>query len=87
MKKEARKRDGVNACRSTLVTILIFSQVKDFIKNGTYKDVTISDKVFLCNKHHSMLRKEKTEHTCLNLTKKHYSWYLKGFSKCCVLEN
>ena len=79
MKKETAC-DGVMLGRSTLGNPWIFSQVKDFIKNGTYKDVTISDKVFLCNKHHSMLRKEKTEHTCLNLTKKHYSWYLKGFS-------
>ena len=65
----------INSC-----TILIFSQVKDFIKMELIKMLQYQIKVFLCNKHHSMLRKEKTEHTCLNLTKKHYSWYLKGFS-------
>ncbi len=72
--------DGVMLGRSTLGNPWIFRQIKDMVKFGKYKDVTLKDKVYLCNKHHSMLRREKTEHTCLNLTKKHYSWYLKGFS-------
>ena len=33
-----------------------------------------------CREHYELLKKDKTEHVCLNLTKKHFSWYLKGFN-------
>ena len=29
---------------------------------------------------YQLLKKDKSEKLCLNLTKKHFSWYLKGFS-------
>lgn len=71
--------DGVMLGRSTLGNPWIFRQIRDLEKYGKYNHASLKDKVDLCNKHHSLLRLDKTEQTCLNLTKKHYSWYLKGF--------
>ena len=71
--------DGVMLGRATLGNPWIFRQIRDLLKYGTYKQISLKDKIYLCNKHHSMLRESKGEQTCLNLTKKHYSWYLKGF--------
>ena len=71
--------DGVMLGRSTLGNPWIFRQIRDLEKYGKYSQASLKDKVDLCNKHHSLLRLDKTEQTCLNLTKKHYSWYLKGF--------
>ena len=72
--------DGVMLGRATLGNPWIFNQIRDFLKYGKYTKVTLEDKISLCNEHHFLLRKNKSEQTCLNLTKKHYSWYLKGFS-------
>lgn len=78
--KEETGCDGVMLGRSTLGNPWIFNQIRDFLKYGKYSKVTLEDKISLCNEHHFLLRKNKSEQTCLNLTKKHYSWYLKGFS-------
>ena len=43
-------------------------------------NITLKDRFDLCKKHYQLLKKDKTEHVCLNLTKKHFSWYLKGFN-------
>ena len=52
---------------------------EEFDPNKRYNKVSLREKIDLCNDHYSLLKKEKNENLCLNLTKKHYSWYLKGF--------
>ena len=73
------KCDGVMIARAALGNPWIFKQIKDLIETGSYSEATVSEKVDLCEKHYHLLREEKNETLCLNLTKKHYSWYLKNF--------
>ena len=71
--------DGVMIGRASLGNPWIFKQINSILKNKKYNKVSLREKIDLCNDHYSLLKKEKNENLCLNLTKKHYSWYLKGF--------
>ena len=73
------KCDAVMLGRASLGNPWIFKQIHDFIDNQEYSTIPIESIVELCNEHYRLLKKEKNEQLCLNLTKKHYSWYLKGF--------
>ena len=35
----------------------------------------------MCKKHFDLLKENKNETQCVNLSKKHFSYYLKGFNK------
>jgi len=71
--------NAVMIARATLGNPWIFKQIKDFRKTGNYKTISTKSRINLCKRHYQLLKKEKAEGLCLNLTKKHYSWYLKGF--------
>ena len=73
------KCDGVMIARAALGNPWIFKQINDLLEEGKYSEATVSEKVELCENHYHLLREEKNETLCLNLTKKHYSWYLKNF--------
>jgi len=77
--KEETGCDAVMLGRATLGNPWIFQQIKSLITKGSYSQASLKEKIKLCNDHHSLLRQNKNEQICLNLTKKHYSWYLKGF--------
>ena len=42
-------------------------------------DVNLNDILDTCISHYNLLKENKEERVCVNLTKKHSSWYLKGF--------
>ena len=42
-------------------------------------NITVRDRLDICKHHLQLLRQNKNENLALNLTKKHFSWYLKGF--------
>ena len=42
--------------------------------------VVLRERINICKRHYELLKEDKNDHVCLNLTKKHFSWYLKGFS-------
>ena len=71
--------DAVMIARDSLGNPWIFTQIKDLRETGDYKQVTTNSRIELCKRHYQLLKHEKNEGLCLNLTKKHYSWYLKGF--------
>ncbi len=71
--------DAVMIARASLGNPWIFTQIKDLREKGDYKQVTTNSRIELCKRHYQLLKHEKNEGLCLNLTKKHYSWYLKGF--------
>ena len=71
--------DAVMIARASLGNPWIFTQIKDLRETGDYKQVTTNSRIELCKRHYQLLKHEKNEGLCLNLTKKHYSWYLKGF--------
>ena len=66
--------------RAALGNPWIFKQIKELLDKNMYNNITLKSRIDLCNEHYQLLKKEKNKNLCLNLTKKHYSWYLKGFS-------
>ena len=76
--------DAAMVGRASLGNPWIFSQISDFLKKGAYKEASLEDKITLCEEHYRLLKEEKNEALCLNLTKKHYSWYLKGFPSAAI---
>ncbi len=71
--------DAVMIARSALGNPWIFKQIKSIIYKNKYDEISLENRVRLCNEHYMLLKKDKSEQHCLNLTKKHYSWYLKNF--------
>ena len=49
------------------------------IKGHEISDISLEDKINMCKKHFLLLKKDKNEQQCINLAKKHFSYYLKGF--------
>ena len=76
--------DGIMIGRASLGNPWIFKQIKDFFKIGKYEEPSLKDKVNLCEEHYNLLKIEKNDILCLNLTKKHYSWYLKDFPNAAI---
>ncbi len=73
--------DGAMIARGALGNPWIFKEISNYILNKKIdNNITLKDRFDLCKKHYQLLKKDKTEHVCLNLTKKHFSWYLKGFN-------
>jgi len=76
---EYTKCDAVMIGRAALGNPWIFSHInnKEISENPI---VTRQDKFNMCVKHFEMICDYyKNEIQCINLTKKHFSWYLKGF--------
>jgi tRNA-dihydrouridine synthase B len=73
--------DGAMIARGALGNPWIFKEINSYILNQKIeKNISLKDRFNLCKQHYQLLKKDKTEHVCLNLTKKHFSWYLKGFN-------
>ena len=73
--------DGAMIARGALGNPWIFKEINSYILNQKIeKNINLKDRFNLCKQHYQLLKKDKTEHVCLNLTKKHFSWYLKGFN-------
>ena len=72
--------DAVMIARGSLGNPWIFKEINQYIKNNNIENsVTLKERVEICKKHYKLLKEDKNNHVCLNLTKKHFSWYLKGF--------
>jgi len=73
--------DAVMIARGALGNPWIFKELNQYINN---KDESFSpslkERIQLCRKHYELLKEDKNSYVCLNLTKKHFSWYLKGFN-------
>ena len=73
--------DAVMIARGALGNPWIFKEINQYIKNNNIKNsITLKERVKICKKHYKLLKEDKNNHVCLNLTKKHFSWYLKGFN-------
>jgi len=72
--------DAVMIARGALGNPWIFKELNNYLLNNKNKlNITLKDRANVCKRHYDLLKKDKSEHVCLNLTKKHFSWYLKGF--------
>ena len=57
----------------------LFKHIDDYNNKREKKTIKISDILEVCVKHFHLLKENREERVCVNLTKKHFSWYLKGF--------
>tara|TARA_Y100000994_G_scaffold249554_1_gene262013 strand:- start:2624 stop:3592 length:969 start_codon:yes stop_codon:yes gene_type:complete len=73
------KCDAVMIGRAALGNPWIFRDIDNYNKGKTKEETKISDILTICIKHYNLLKENKEERICVNLTKKHFSWYLKGF--------
>lgn len=72
--------DAIMIARGCLGNPWIFKAIQNRIKGLPDYHVTVRDRLAICKYHLGLLRKNKNEVLSLNLTKKHFSWYLKGFN-------
>jgi len=77
--KEETNCDGVMIGRAALGNPWIFKSILNKIKGHEISDISLEDKINMCKKHFLLLKKDKNEQQCINLAKKHFSYYLKGF--------
>jgi tRNA-dihydrouridine synthase B len=72
--------DAVMVARGALGSPWIFRQINDLLDGRPAAPVTLSDVARVCRDHFQLMRDGKTERAAVNYTKKHFSWYLKGFA-------
>jgi len=73
--------DAVMVARGALGNPWIFQTILNHINNKpTNYEPSLKERIEVCRKHYELLKEDKNSHVCLNLTKKHFSWYLKGFN-------
>jgi len=73
--------DGVMIGRAAMGNPWVFQNIISGLENKQYTEPSILDKALLCKKHFNLLKEDKNEIQCVNLTKKHFGYYLKGFRK------
>ena len=79
MKKETGC-DGVMIGRAALGNPWIFKSIQDAVNGKPAYNLLIQEKIKTCNRHFKMLEEYYNEQLCVNLSKKHFSYYFKGFS-------
>lgn len=70
--------DGLGIARGALGRPFIFSQIKDLLKNGSYKNYPFSEIKKVMIRHAEMIWKEKKEAGIVEM-RTHLAWYAKGF--------
>lgn len=71
--------DGVMIGRGCLGNPWIFRDILNFLKSNEIKKTTMKEIIETCNEHVYLLKKFKNDKVVINLSKKHLSYYLKGF--------
>ena len=71
--------DAVMIGRAALGNPWFFKEIMSYYDNDSFIAPTFIDKVDTCLDHVSLLEKHKNEIACINLSKKHISYYIKSF--------
>ena len=72
--------DAIMVARAVLGNPWILESIFNKLNGLKDKPVTVLDRINICKEHFSLLLEDKNEQVCINYTKKHFNWYLKGFS-------
>ena len=72
--------DAVMIGRGSLGNPWLFKSIINRITGKSDFIATIADRAKMCKIHFDLLKKDKYEKQCVNLSKKHFGYYLKGFS-------
>ena len=77
--KEETNCDAVMIGRGALGNPWIFKNIKEKEDGKDIKILTLLEKTNICIQHFKLLNEDKNDKTCVNLAKKHLSYYLRGF--------
>jgi len=77
--KEETNCDAVMIGRGALGNPWIFKNIKEKEDGKEIKILTLLEKTDICIQHFQLLKEDKNDITCVNLAKKHLSYYLRGF--------
>tara|TARA_Y100001978_G_C23671785_1_gene424181 strand:- start:311 stop:1279 length:969 start_codon:yes stop_codon:yes gene_type:complete len=72
--------DAIMVARAVLGNPWILESIFNKLNGLKEKPVSISDRINICKEHFNLLLEDKNEQVCINYTKKHFNWYLKGFA-------
>jgi tRNA-dihydrouridine synthase B len=71
--------DGIMIGRAALGNPWFFTQIKKYINNEDFNDISLEERLQICQKHLELLVQIHGEVVGSNNMKKHFAWYFKGF--------
>ncbi|MFL2510846.1 MAG: tRNA dihydrouridine synthase DusB [Candidatus Neomarinimicrobiota bacterium] len=71
--------DGIMIGRAALGNPWFFTQIKKYINNEDFNDISLKERLEICQKHLELLVQIHGEVVGSNNMKKHFAWYFKGF--------
>ena len=77
---ETTNCDAIMIARAVLGNPWILKSINNKLNGLSDYNITYQDRINICKKHFDLLLEDKNEQVCINYTKKHFNWYLKGFS-------
>ncbi len=77
--KEETNCDAVMIGRGALGKPWIFRQINNELNGEEVKEISVNEMISISREHFILLKNDKNDKTCVNLAKKHFSYYFKGF--------
>ena len=71
--------DGIMIGRAALGNPWFFTQIKKYINNEDFNEISLAERLQICQKHLELLVEIHGEVVGSNNMKKHFAWYFKGF--------
>jgi tRNA-dihydrouridine synthase B len=71
--------DGIMIGRAALGNPWFFTQIKKYINNENFNEISLEERLQICQKHLELLVQIHGEVVGSNNMKKHFAWYFKGF--------
>ena len=84
---EYTKCDGIMIGRATLGNPWLIEQIKDYLENGTIREITNEERIEIIFKHIDLEVKEKGENVGIKEMRKHICYYLKGLPMASEVRN
>lgn len=84
---ENTKCDDIMIARGTYGNPFIFTQIKDYLETGTYKEITVEEKLKTALRQLELMCEFKPERQAVPEARKHMAWYLKGLYGGAKLKN